>query len=107
MKAFMVRLPADLERGVRWVTRRERLTKPVEGLRRLLWLGLEREVARRYEAGELSLRDAADLLGLSAREALEAIGQAGVRGGFHLDTDLRLLDAARSEGRGRSRPARS
>lgn len=69
-------------------------------------LRLKRQVARRYEAGDLSLRDAADLLGLSTREALEAIGQAGVRGGFHLDTDLRLLDAARAGRRGRSRPAR-
>lgn len=105
MKAKALRLPDPLLHGVAWVSGRER-SDMSETLRRLVWLGLERELAERYRRGELSLREAAGILQRSVRETIETFWQLGVSGNV---TAAQAFQAVRrlSDGRRGHRSARA
>lgn len=112
MKSKVLRLPDPLAHGVAWVSGRDR-SETSETLRRLVWLGLERELAERYRRGELSLRKAASILERSVRETIETFWQLGVSGNVTAAQTLRALHrvgdgergsrSARARGGGRSR----
>jgi hypothetical protein len=108
MKAKAVRLPEDLIRGIDWIGRKEKLSKSGEALRRLVRLGLERDLALRYGRGELSLRELAGILEVPVREALELLGEHGIAGNVTAEIAAGALETARrlSKRRGQERGRR-
>jgi hypothetical protein len=94
MKAKAVRLPEDLIRGIEWIGRKEKLSKSGEALRRLVRLGLERDLAVRYGRGEVSLREMAGILEVPVREALDILWEHGVTGNITAETAANALETA-------------
>ena len=70
MKAKAIRLPDDLLEIVQYAVKREKLDEPTT-LRRFLRMGAEKYIAESYARGQISLREAARILDISTREALE------------------------------------
>jgi hypothetical protein len=95
MKAKAVRLPENLIRGIEWVGRKEKLSKSGEALRRLVRLGLERDLAIRYGRGEVTLREMAGILEVPAREALDTLWEHGISGNVTAETAAAALEVAR------------
>jgi len=94
MKAKAVRLPEDLIRGIEWIGRKEKLSKSGEALRRLVRLGLERDLATRYGRGEISLREMAGILEVPVREALDVLWEHGVTGNVTAEMANKALEIA-------------
>jgi predicted HTH domain antitoxin len=74
-----IRLSEDIERAIRYVARREK-TEQAQTLRTLARLGFEAYVARSYQRAEVTLREAAKLLGLSLWETMDRLADSGVPG---------------------------
>jgi hypothetical protein len=94
MKAKAVRLPEDLIRGIEWIGKKEKLSKSGEALRRVVRLGLERDLAMRYRRGEVSLRELASILAVPIREALDILSEHGVAGNVTAETASKALETA-------------
>jgi hypothetical protein len=94
MKARAVRLPDPLVQGVEMIQRREGLDAST-ATRKLLKMGLERYVAQLYREGEVTLREAAELLELPLREAMDRFSALGVPGNITIDQSLRAMDLSR------------
>ncbi len=63
--------------------------------RKLLKMGLELYVAQLYAAGELTIREAASLLQLPLREAVEELGRLVVPGNVTAAEDLDAFEGSR------------
>jgi len=59
-------------------------------------LGFEVYVARSYEKGRLTLREAAELLNLSLIETIDLLGEMGVKGNIRAKDVLDSLKAIKS-----------
>ncbi|RPI99458.1 MAG: hypothetical protein EHM36_15960, partial [Deltaproteobacteria bacterium] len=79
VKVKSVRIPEDIDKAVDYVARSERLEK-TQSLRKLTRLGFELYVAKSYEKGKLTLREAATLLNLTLSEAIDLLSEMGVKG---------------------------
>ena len=79
MAVKSIRLTEDIERAIRYVAKREK-TEQAQTLRTLTRLGFQAYVARSYQRGELTLREAAGLLGLGTWETLDLLADSGVPG---------------------------
>ena len=95
MKARAVRLPEDMIRGIEWIGKKEKLSKSGEALRRVVRLGLERDLAIRYGRGEVTLREMAGILEVPVREALDILWEHGIAGNVTAETAAAALDVAR------------
>ncbi len=96
MGVIPVRLPEALERAVDRVAAQDGLDRST-ALRRLLSLGLDHYVAQRYAVGEVSLREAAEWLGVTLREAMDRLEAAGAAGNLTLDEVKAALTDLRSQ----------
>lgn len=94
MKAKAVRLPDPLVQGVEMIQRREGLDAST-ATRKLLKMGLERYLAQLYREGELTLREAAVLMELPLREAMDRLSLLGAAGNITTDQSLGALALAR------------
>lgn len=94
MKAKAVRLPDPLVQGVEMMQRREGLDAST-ATRKLLKMGLERYAAQLYREGELTLREAAALMDLPLREAMDRLSQLGAPGNITTNQSLEALELAR------------
>jgi len=79
MRAKAIRLPDNLLDAVKFAEKREKLDEPTT-LRKFLRLGAEKYVADSYARGGISLREAAKVLDLTTREALELFLDMGITG---------------------------
>ena len=79
MNVKSLRIPEDIEKAVEYVARSEKIEKS-QSLRKLTRIGFECYVARSYEQGKLTLREAAKLLKLSLSETIETLSEMGVKG---------------------------
>lgn len=69
-------------------------------MRKLLYLGIERYLAERYRAGEITLREMARRMGTSLSEALDLLQRLGIPGNVGAADALESLErmsAARPE----------
>ncbi len=96
MGVIPVRLPEALERAVDRVAAQDGLDRST-ALRRLLSLGLDHYVAQRYAVGEVSLREAAEWLGVTLREAMDRLEATGAAGNLTLDEVKAALTDLRSQ----------
>ncbi len=92
MKAKALRLPENLLSAVKFAEKKERLDEPT-ALRKFLRLGAERYMAELYARGDVSLREAAGVLAIPAREVLEVFWDMGVGGNVGSDETLAAISA--------------
>lgn len=97
MRAKALRLPDDLLDVVKFAEKKEKLDEPTT-LRKFLKLGAERYVAERYAHGDVSLREAAQVLDITTREALELFWDMGISGNVGADQALKALSVAEKMG---------
>lgn len=79
MSIRSIRIPNDIDRSIDYVARSEKLEK-AQSLRKLMRLGFEYYVAKSYESGKLTLREAAKLLNMTHSETLDILLEMGVKG---------------------------
>ncbi len=93
MKVKSVRIPEDIDKAIDFVARSEKLEK-TQSIRKLTRLGFEVYVAKSYEKGKLTLREAATLLNLTLSETIDLLSEMGVRGNIRakdVTESLKLL----------------
>ncbi|MBM4341138.1 MAG: hypothetical protein FJ110_16530 [Deltaproteobacteria bacterium] len=97
MKAKALRLPDTLLEIVKFAEKKEKLDEPTT-LRKFLRLGAEKYVADNYARGDISLREAAEVLDLTIREALELFEDMGISGNVDADKALKAISFAEKKG---------
>jgi hypothetical protein len=90
MKAKAIRLPDNLMHAVKFAENKEKLDEPT-ALRKFLRLGAEKYVANSYERGDISLREAAGVLEITTREALELFWDMGISGNVDADKTFKAI----------------
>ena len=96
MKAKALRLPDDLLEIVQYAVKREKLDEPTT-LRKFLWMGAEKYIAESYGRGKITLREAARILGISSREALEQFWEMGVTGNVEAAEAIKGINVLRQK----------
>ena len=91
MSVRSIRITEDIEAAVRYVAKREH-AEQAQSLRKLARPGFEAYVAGQYRAGEVSLREAADLLGVTLWDALDRLAALGAAGNATAEAVLAGLD---------------
>ncbi|HEY8552021.1 MAG TPA: ribbon-helix-helix protein, CopG family [Thermaerobacter sp.] len=92
MEVVPVRLPEDLLKAIDRAAQREGLDRSAV-LRRIVAAGLDRYVAELYAVGKISLREAADWLGVPVRVAMERLADAGAPGNVTWEDARAALEA--------------
>ncbi|MDR7554404.1 MAG: ribbon-helix-helix protein, CopG family [Armatimonadota bacterium] len=87
-----MRLPKALVRAIDRAARRDNLDRSAI-LRRIVAAGLDRYVAELYAAGRISLREAADWLGVPVRVAMDRLADAGALGNVTWEDARAALEA--------------
>lgn len=90
MKAKALRLPDGLLDAVKFAGKREKLDEPTM-IRKFLKLGSERYIGEQYAEGKITLREAAEVLDISVREALELFWDMGISGNVGARETLKAL----------------
>lgn len=88
------RIPKKVLKVIEYRVNKEGLDESTV-IRQLIQLGVKQYVSKLYKDGELSLREASELLGVSVRETLEILWEEGVKGNILVSTQLRALELAR------------
>jgi len=95
MKAKSIRLPDDIDRAINYVSQKEKLEK-TQSLRKLARIGFEAYVAKSYEKGNLTLRQASELPSLPLSETIDLLQEMGVKGNIRMQDVMESLKAIRS-----------
>lgn len=90
MRAKALRLPDNLLDAVRFAEKREKLDEP-NTLRKFLRLGAEKYVCDSYAHGDISIREAANVLDITVRETLELFLDMGITGNVNADRSLKAI----------------
>ena len=83
MKVKSIRIPEEIDRAVDYVARSEKIEK-TSSIRKLTRMGFELYVAKLYERGKISLREASKLLNLSLSETIDLLMETGVKGNIRV-----------------------
>jgi predicted HTH domain antitoxin len=94
MTVKSLRIPEDMEKAIEYVAKSEKIEK-TQSLRKLTRIGFECYVARSYEHGKLTLREAAKLLRLPLSETIDVLSELGVKGNIRASEVLESLRANR------------
>ena len=90
MKVKSIRIPEEIEQAIDYVAHSEHHEKTTS-LRKLTRLGFEFYVAKAYEKGRLTLREAAGLLHVTQSEMIDLLDEMGVRGNIRARDVLESL----------------
>lgn len=93
MKAKALRLPDNILDAVKFAGEKEKLDEPTT-IRKFLRLGAEKYVGDSYARGDISLREAAGVLDITPREALELFLDMGIAGNIDADRALKAISLA-------------
>lgn len=93
MRAKALRLPDNLLDAVKFAEKKEKLDEP-NTLRKFLRLGAEKYVGDSYARGDISLREAAKVLDITARETLELFLDMGITGNVNADKTFKAISFA-------------
>ena len=94
MKVKTIRIPEEIDKAIDYVAKSEKLEK-TSSLRKLTRMGFECYVAKSYERGKLTLREAANLLNLSLSETIDLLNEMGVKGNIRAKDVLDSLNLTR------------
>jgi predicted HTH domain antitoxin len=86
-----MRIPEDIDRAIKYVSNAEKIEN-TQSLRKLARLGFESYVAKNYQNGQITLREAAELLNLTISETLDILSQLGVKGNIKSSEVLASLN---------------
>ena len=86
-----MRIPEDIDRAIKYVSNAEKIEN-TQSLRKLARLGFELYVAKNYQNGLITLREAAELLNLTISESLDNLNKLGVKGNIHSSEVLSSLN---------------
>ena len=92
MDVIPVRVPEALERAVRRVAEREGVDRSA-AVRRLVASGLDRYVSTLFRQGDVSLREAAEWLGVPLREAMDRLERTDAAGNLTREDVRAALDS--------------
>ena len=92
MKVKSLRIPEEIDQAIDYVARSEKLGK-TSSLRKLTRMGFEVYVAKLYERGKLTLREAANLLHLNLMETIDLLSEMGVKGNIKAKDVMESLKA--------------
>ena len=92
MKVKSLRIPEEIDQAIDYVARSEKLEK-TSSLRKLTRMGFEVYVAKLYERGKLTLREAANLLHLNLMETIDLLSEMGVKGNIKAKDVMESLKA--------------
>ncbi|MBS3919101.1 MAG: UPF0175 family protein [Deltaproteobacteria bacterium] len=92
MKVKSIRIPEEIDQAIDYVARSEKLEK-TSSLRKLTRMGFEVYVAKLYERGKLTLREAANLLHLNLMETIDLLSEMGVKGNIKAKDVMESLKA--------------
>jgi predicted HTH domain antitoxin len=92
MKVRSLRIPEEIDQAIDYVARSEKLEK-TSSLRKLARMGFEVYVAKSYERGKLTLREAANLLHLNLIETIDLLSEMGVKGNIKAKDVMESLKA--------------
>jgi hypothetical protein len=90
MRAKALRLPDNLMDAIKFAEKREKLDEPTT-LRKFLRIGAEKYVGDSYARGEVTIREAAEILDVATRDALELFWDMGITGNVGAGETLRSL----------------
>lgn len=90
MRAKALRLPDNLLEVVKFAGKKEKIDEPTT-LRKFLRLGAEKYVGDSYTRGEITLREAAGVLDITTREALELFWDMGITGNVGAAETLKAM----------------
>ena len=93
MSVRSIRISEDLAAAIRYVADREH-AEQAQSLRKLARMGFEAYVAGQYREGEVSLREAAALLGVTLWDALDRLAALGATGNATAESVLAGLDTS-------------
>jgi len=96
MKAKALRLPENLLEAVKFAVKKERLDEPTT-LRKFLRLGAEKYLGDHYARGDISLREAAEVLDLPVRETLELFWDMGISGNVDAGRAFKAISFAKEQ----------
>ena len=88
------RVPKNLIKVIEYRVNKEGLDESTV-IRQLLQLGVKQYISQLYKEGELSLREASELLGVTVRETLETLWKEGVKGNILVSTQQKALELTR------------
>jgi predicted HTH domain antitoxin len=91
MKVRSLRIPEDLDRAIEYVSKVEK-TEKTQSLRKLARLGFEQYIAKVYREGNITLREASDLLRLTLSETIDLLAEMGVKGNIRANDVLASLN---------------
>ena len=91
MKVRSMRVPEDIDRAIKYVSNAEKIEN-TQSLRKLARLGFELYVARNYQNGQITLREASELLTLTPSETLDLLSRMGVTGNIRSSDVLASLN---------------
>jgi predicted HTH domain antitoxin len=91
MKVRSLRIPEDLDQAIEYVSKVEK-TEKTQSLRKLARLGFEQYIAKVYREGNITLREASDLLRLTLSETIDLLTEMGVRGNIRANDVLASLN---------------
>lgn len=91
-----IRISEDIENAIKYVTKKEKIEQS-QSLRKLARMGFESYVAKSYERGEITLREASKLLGVSLWETMDIMQNLGVKGNIGAKEVLSSLEYLRGE----------
>ena len=92
MKVRSMRVPEDIDRAIKYVSNAEKIEN-TQSLRKLARLGFELYVAKNYQNGQTTLREASELLTLTTSETLDLLSRMGVTGNIRSSDVLASLNA--------------
>jgi predicted HTH domain antitoxin len=86
-----MRVPDDIDRAIKYVSKAEKIEN-TQSLRKLARLGFELYVAKNYQQGDITLREASELLSLTASETIDLLSRMGVPGNIRASDVLASLN---------------
>ncbi len=95
MKVRSIRVPDDIDRAIQYVSKAEKIEN-TQSLRKLARLGFESYIAKTYQQGEITLREAAKLLEITLSEAVDFLVSMGAGGNIRSSDVLASLNTFES-----------
>jgi predicted HTH domain antitoxin len=94
MKVRSMRIPEDIEQAIEYVSKMEKVEKS-QSLRKLARVGFESYIVKAYREGNVTLREASNLLNLTLSETIDLVGDMGVPGNIRSKDVLASLETLR------------
>ena len=95
METKTVRLTEDILKGVSYRTKMEDVDEST-AIRQFIRLGVMWYVIELYKMGKITLREAAELSGVSLRRMLDILAEHGVKGNVKMNQQVKALDYAKN-----------